>query len=97
MDSVFQMVNGGTIYALQLMPEAKILAETDTLQPFVSNYFSLSIGFCIVLALGLIQGVISSISSRRNFLGLRFFVIVFFMMVNILNFLKPYLHMNSEK
>ena len=28
-DSVFQLMNGGTVYALQLMPEAKILAETD--------------------------------------------------------------------
>jgi hypothetical protein len=30
-DSVFQLVNGGTIYSLQLMPEAKILSETDTI------------------------------------------------------------------
>lgn len=54
MDSVFQLINGGTNYALQLMPEAKILAETDTIQPFVNNYFSLSIGFCIVFGLALI-------------------------------------------
>ena len=97
MDSVFQLINGGTIYALQLMPEAKILAETDTIQPFVNNYFSLSVGFCIVLGLGLVQGVISSITSRRNLLGFRFFVVVFFVLVNVTNFLKPYLHMNSDK
>ena len=61
-DSVFQLVNGGTIYALQLMPEAKILAETDTIQPFVNNYFSLSIGFCIIIGLGFFIGLIGSLS-----------------------------------
>lgn len=82
------------------MPEAKILAETENSpdhQPFVNNYFSLSIGFCIVLGLGLIQGVLSSLSSKRNFLGFKFFVILFFMLINIVNFLKPFLHMNSDK
>ena len=60
-DNIFQWLNDGTIYALQLMPEAKLLTEakgSPDHQPFANNYFCLSVGFCITLLLSLIYGLL---------------------------------------
>jgi len=59
-DNIFRWLNHDTVYALQLMPEAKILTDNSTgdHQAFASNYFSLSIGFLIVMAVGLVYGLL---------------------------------------
>lgn len=68
-DNLFQWLNGGTIYALQLMPEAKLLTEskgTPDHQSFANNYFCLSVGFCITLGLSLIYGLLCSMHQKQG-------------------------------
>ena len=52
-DNLFEVVLGRT-WALQLVPEAKIISEINSgLQPFTDNYFCLSMGLLIIFTISL--------------------------------------------
>ena len=99
-DSLFQHLNGGTIYAIQLMPEAKILTETHSsdYQPFANNFFCASVGFGIVLLVSMLFSLMCGIQNRRGayFQGVKFYIVVIFALIMMCNFLKPCLHINSK-
>ena len=64
-DTMFEYLNSGTIYALQLMPEARVITESKMSpdrQPFAGNYFSISVGLSLTLLLGMIYGLTWSFS-----------------------------------
>jgi hypothetical protein len=53
-DNLFEVVYGNT-FALQLIPEAKIIYEKNTgSQPFESNYFCVSVGLIIIFFISII-------------------------------------------
>jgi len=58
-DNLFRWLNG-SVYALQLMPEAKLLTDKSPAdhQSFAGNYFCLSIGFGITLLTGIVYGLL---------------------------------------
>ena len=99
-DNVVQWADGGTAYALQLLPEAKFLTDykqNENNQPFAGNYFALSAGFGITLLLSLLYGLIFHINQKQDskIQGIKCFVIFVFLTVSIMSFLKPYLHMST--
>jgi hypothetical protein len=93
---------GGYVYAVQLIPEAKIIIEnvgkSSDRQPFAYNYLSFSIGFGVVLAFGLVYALISRLlhtdGQRYRAPWLRFGVIATFYFVAVMSYLKPYIHMD---
>ena len=100
-DNLFLNFNHGILYGIQLMPEAKLLVDSSgpNEQPFVNNYFSFSVGFCITLGYALLYGLIFSMNQKQaGYLqGLKVQVILAFFVGSILIFLKPYIHMTSQR
>lgn len=100
-DNLVQWADGGTAYALQLLPEAKFLSDYqahENSQPFAGNYFALSIGFGVSLVLSIFYGLIFSANQKQGgpLQGLKCLVIIGFLVVAIMSFLKPYLHMSAH-
>ena len=60
-DSMFVWLNPNGIFAVQIIPEAKVLNEIDdsNKQPFAYNYLSFSSGFGVVFVYSLLYGVIT--------------------------------------
>lgn len=93
---------GGYVYAVQLIPEAKIVVENVSLssarQPFVFNYLSFSISFGIVLACSVIYALVSRLlfseSNRYKALWFRFAIIGTFYFVAVMSYLKPFINMD---
>jgi hypothetical protein len=82
------------------MPEAKLLTDksTNDHQAFSQNYFSLSIGFFITMAVGLIYGLLFRMNQKQGgaLQGLKCLIIIAFLTVTSLTFMKPFLHMSSN-
>ena len=102
-DNLFVWINKGTIYAFQLIPEAKMLVEqmTDNFdrQPFQNNYFSVSIGFCIVFLFSATYMLIITLCGKKNTnaLGLKTIFIFIFTLAAISQFIKPQLHLDKHR
>lgn len=98
MDNLVKFVRGND-FAIQVMPEATLLEDKSTPDhlPFSSSLFSLSIGFGITLVAGILQVLILSPNQSRGgrLQGFRCLVIIAFMALATLSFLKPYLHMTA--
>jgi hypothetical protein len=97
-DNLFRWLNGA-VYALQLMPEAKLLTDSSSSdhQAFSGNYFSLSIGFGVTLLTGILYGLFFRANQKQGgaLQGFKCLIIVVFMAVATLSFLKPYLHLST--
>ena len=78
-----------------MIPEAKVLIEqmNDNFdrQPFQANYFSVSIGFCIVFLFSATYLLIILLCGKKNTnaLGLKTIFIVIFTLAAISQFIKP--------
>ena len=60
MDSFFKWINGGSVYAIQIMPEAKLLVDnlgTDH-QSFSGSYFCMSVGLGITMIIACLYAII---------------------------------------
>lgn len=100
-DNLFEWANGGTVFAIQLMPELRIIQETNSVhdhQPFANNYFTVSIGMGITLLLGLFYAGVVGIHSKRGSWSnsLKFKMVVLFVLVTVTSYFKPYIHLSSE-
>ena len=98
LDNIFHWLNGGCVYALQLMPEAKLLTEKDSAdhQAFAGNYFSLSVGLGMTMVAGLLYGLLCSARPGGSLQGLKCLVILSFMVLTISSFLSNYMHMSTD-
>ena len=107
-DSVFAWLNpSGNVYAVQLMPEAKVLSQKLSpdhmnVQPFALNYLCITVGFSLVLAFCIFYLIVSNIclGSEPSFYSkavcLRSLVVLTFFFVAVMSYLKPYVHMNPH-
>lgn len=100
MDNLFKWVNGGKVYAIQLMPEAKLLVDSEGTdhQSFAGSYFSLSVGLGITMAIACLYAIIFRGNRARGgrLQGIKCLIVVAFMVISTMSFLKPYLHMTPE-
>jgi hypothetical protein len=98
MDNLVKFVRGND-FAIQVMPEATLLEDKSSSDhlSFANSLFSLSIGFGITLVAGILQALILSPNQSRGgrLQGFRCLVIIAFMALATLSFLKPYLHMTE--
>lgn len=100
MDSLFKWANGGQVYAIQLMPEAKLLTDSRVgdHQSFAGSYFSFSVGLGIAMTFAIVYAILFRSSTKQGgrLNGLKCLIIISFMIIATMSFLKPYLHMTKE-
>ena len=81
------------------MPEAKLLTDSSPAdhQSFAGNYFSLSTGFGVTLLTGILYGLFfrANQKQRGKLQGVKCIVIIAFIIVATLGFLKPFLHLST--
>ena len=67
-------------------------------QAFAGNYFSLSVGFGITMLLGIIYALLFKSNQKQGgrLQGFKCLIILFFMVLTTLSFLKPYIHLGSS-
>lgn len=100
LDNFFKWLNGGKVFAIQIMPEAKLLVDaqgTDH-QAFAGSYFCLSIGFGITLIVAVLYALIFRGSPVRGsrLRGFTCLIVLSFMVISTMSFLKPHMHMTPE-
>ena len=99
-DSLFRWINNGSVFAVQLMPEAKLLVDSagSDHQPFAGNYFSFSVGLGITMIISILYALIFKSNQKQggSLQGIKCLIIFIFVTVTSLSFLKPYLHMSSS-
>jgi hypothetical protein len=100
MDNLFKWVNKGKVFAIQLMPEAKLLIDSSGTdhQSFAGSYFSFSVGLGITMFISLLYALIfrkSSVRGGRTH-GMKCLIVMVFMIISTMSFLKPFMHMTPE-